>query len=75
MWESPKIAADHGGAGELRKLYGEDASAADLTSCVAAELGALARKIAYERWSDAADGDDVSEVARSVALLASSVLR
>jgi AcrR family transcriptional regulator len=36
----------------------------DLTSCVAAELGALALKIAYERWSDIASGDDFSEVAR-----------
>ena len=36
----------------------------DLTSCVAAELGALASKIAYERWSDTADGDDFSEAAR-----------
>ncbi|WP_226872844.1 hypothetical protein [Microbispora sitophila] len=29
----------------------------DLTACVAAELGALALKIAYERWSDTTDGD------------------
>jgi AcrR family transcriptional regulator len=36
----------------------------DLPSCVAAELGALALKIAYERWSDTASGDDFSEVAR-----------
>ncbi|MEV0404074.1 helix-turn-helix domain-containing protein [Actinoallomurus sp. NPDC050550] len=36
----------------------------DLASCVAAELGALAMKIAYERWSDPAGGDDFSEVAR-----------
>jgi AcrR family transcriptional regulator len=36
----------------------------DLASCVAAELGALAMKIAYERWSDTADGDDFGEVAR-----------
>ncbi len=35
-----------------------------LTSCVAAELGALAWKIAYERWSDTANGDNFSEVAR-----------
>jgi AcrR family transcriptional regulator len=35
-----------------------------LTSCVAAELGALALKIAYERWSDTVNGDDFSEVAR-----------
>jgi AcrR family transcriptional regulator len=36
----------------------------DLTSQVAAELGTLAWKIAYERWSDTANGDDFSEVAR-----------
>jgi hypothetical protein len=36
----------------------------DLASCVAAELGALALKIAYERWSDAADGDEFTEIAR-----------
>jgi len=35
-----------------------------LTSCVAAELGALAWKIASERWSDTANGDDFSDVAR-----------
>jgi AcrR family transcriptional regulator len=35
-----------------------------LTSSVAAELGVLAWKIAYDRWSDTADGDDFSEVAR-----------
>lgn len=29
----------------------------ELTACVAAELGALAMKIAYERWSDPAGGD------------------
>ena len=36
----------------------------DLTSCVAAYLAALAWKIAYERWSDPASGDDFSDVAR-----------
>ncbi|WP_413812419.1 TetR/AcrR family transcriptional regulator [Streptomyces sp. OE57] len=36
----------------------------ELTSCVAAELGALALKIAYERWSDTTDGDDFGDVAR-----------
>jgi AcrR family transcriptional regulator len=36
----------------------------DLTSYVAAELGALASKIAYERWSDTATGDNFSEIAR-----------
>ena len=36
----------------------------DLTSCVAAELGALALKMAYERWSDTTNGDEFSEVAR-----------
>jgi AcrR family transcriptional regulator len=35
-----------------------------LTSRVAAELGALAWNIAYERWSDTASGDDFSEAAR-----------
>ncbi|WP_432824372.1 helix-turn-helix domain-containing protein [Dactylosporangium sp. CA-092794] len=37
---------------------------ADLTACLAAELGALAMKIAYERWTGAAGGDDFSVVAR-----------
>jgi hypothetical protein len=36
----------------------------DLTSCVAAELGALAWKVAYERWSDPSNRDDFGEVAR-----------
>ncbi|HWG26228.1 helix-turn-helix domain-containing protein [Actinospica sp.] len=36
----------------------------DLTSCVAAQLGALALKIVYERWSDTANGDGFSEAAR-----------
>ncbi|MFI5614454.1 TetR/AcrR family transcriptional regulator [Amycolatopsis sp. NPDC051903] len=36
----------------------------DLASCVAAELGALAWKIAYERWSDPANDDEFGEVAR-----------
>ncbi len=36
----------------------------DLTACVAAELGALASKIAYERWSETATGSEFSEVAR-----------
>lgn len=35
-----------------------------LTSRVAADLGALAWKIAYERWSDTANGDDFNELAR-----------
>jgi AcrR family transcriptional regulator len=35
-----------------------------LTSCVAAELGALAWKIAFARWSDTANGDEFGEVAR-----------
>ena len=35
-----------------------------LTARVAAELGALAWKIAYEHWSDTASGDDFSELAR-----------
>ena len=36
----------------------------DLTASVAAELGALAWKIAFERWSDPANEDDFGEVAR-----------
>jgi len=36
----------------------------DLTALVAAELGALALRIAYERWSDTTDGHGFSEVAR-----------
>ncbi|MFB4300244.1 helix-turn-helix domain-containing protein [Actinomadura sp. NTSP31] len=36
----------------------------DLTSRVAAELGALAMKIAFELWSDAANDDDFGELAR-----------
>jgi AcrR family transcriptional regulator len=35
-----------------------------LTSRVAAELGALAWKIAYERWSDTTNADEFGEVAR-----------
>jgi AcrR family transcriptional regulator len=35
-----------------------------LTACVAAELGAVAWKIAYEHWSDTPGGDDFSELAR-----------
>jgi AcrR family transcriptional regulator len=36
----------------------------DLTACVAAQLGVLALKIAYERWSDTTNGDEFSKVAR-----------
>ncbi|GCD95883.1 TetR/AcrR family transcriptional regulator [Embleya hyalina] len=36
----------------------------DLAARVAAELGALAWKIAYERWTDAANGDTFGELAR-----------
>lgn len=36
----------------------------DLTACVAAELGALAWKIAYERWTDTANGEEFSALAR-----------
>jgi AcrR family transcriptional regulator len=48
----------------------------DLTARVAAELGALAWKLAYERWSDPATGGDFSEVARQALgeLLAASAL-
>ncbi|MEU7887876.1 hypothetical protein AB0B54_20425 [Microbispora bryophytorum] len=33
-----------------------------LTASVAAQLGALAMKIAYERWSDTTGGDDGSRL-------------
>lgn len=36
----------------------------DLASRVAAELGALAWKIAYQRWQDTANGDNFGELAR-----------
>ncbi|MCW2505014.1 MAG: hypothetical protein JWO79_3298 [Actinomycetia bacterium] len=36
----------------------------ELTSCVAAELGALTWKIAYERWIDTANGDEFGDVVR-----------
>jgi AcrR family transcriptional regulator len=36
----------------------------DLTARVAAELGALTLKIAYERWSDMTDGGEFTEVAQ-----------
>jgi len=36
----------------------------DLTSRVAAELGALTLGIAYERWSDTTNTDEFSDVAR-----------
>ncbi len=36
----------------------------DLTSCVAAELGALTLRIAYERWSDMTNSDEFSELAQ-----------
>ena len=36
----------------------------DLTSCVAAGLGALAWKIAFEHWTDTTDGEEFGEVAR-----------
>lgn len=35
-----------------------------LTSCVAADLGALTLKIAYERWSDTTNGNEFSDVVR-----------
>jgi AcrR family transcriptional regulator len=37
---------------------------AGLTARVAAELGALAWKVAYERWSETAKSDEFSKVAR-----------
>jgi len=36
----------------------------DLTACVAAQLGALTLKIAYERWSDTTNGDQFSDLAQ-----------
>lgn len=36
----------------------------ELTSRVAAEVGALVMKITYERWSDAAGTEEFTEVAR-----------
>lgn len=36
----------------------------DLASRVAAELGALAGKIAYERWTDSTESGEFSEIAR-----------
>ncbi len=36
----------------------------DLTAVVAAELGALAMKIAYDRWSDPANDEEFGAVAR-----------
>lgn len=36
----------------------------ELIACVAAELGGLAMKIAYERWSETTDGDDFGELVR-----------
>jgi hypothetical protein len=38
--------------------------ASDLTASVAAELGALAWKIAYDGWADTSCGDDFCAVAR-----------
>jgi AcrR family transcriptional regulator len=36
----------------------------DITACVAAQLGALALKIAYDRWIDATDDETFSAIAR-----------
>ena len=36
-----------------------------LTAQVTAQVGALALRIAYERWSDSADGDDFGHIARA----------
>lgn len=51
------LTASMSGALSLRGVPG-------LTSRVAAELGALAWKIAYERWSDTTNADEFGEVAR-----------
>jgi AcrR family transcriptional regulator len=37
---------------------------ADLASAVAAQMGALAMTIAYERWSETGDGDGFAQLAR-----------
>jgi AcrR family transcriptional regulator len=37
---------------------------ADMTACVAAQLGALALKIAYDRWIDATNDDTFDTIAR-----------
>ena len=36
----------------------------DMTACIAAQLGALALKIAYDRWIDATNDDTFSAIAR-----------
>lgn len=36
----------------------------DMRACVAAELGALAMKIAYDRWIDGTNDDEFSDLAR-----------
>jgi AcrR family transcriptional regulator len=36
----------------------------EMTACVAAQLGALAMKIAFDRWMDAADDETFDDIAR-----------
>jgi AcrR family transcriptional regulator len=54
------------GLGLTRSMVGalKSRGVPDLTSSVAAELGVLAWKIADDRWSDEANGDEFSKVAR-----------
>lgn len=47
----------------------------DLTSCVAAELGALTLKIAYERWSETTNSDEFSDEFSDVARRTLSALQ
>ena len=49
---------------ELREVPEPHAGPGEVRVRVAAELGALAWKIADERWSDASNADEFSEVAR-----------
>jgi len=54
------------GLGLTRAIAGalEARGVPDLTACVAAEMGALAWKIAFERWSDTANADEFGDIAR-----------
>jgi len=49
-------------ASMINALKGREVS--DLTAQVAAQLGSLAGKIAYDRWIDAPDDEDFGEIAR-----------
>jgi AcrR family transcriptional regulator len=54
------------GLGLTRAMAGalEARGVPQLTACVAAEMGALAWKIAFERWSDTANPDEFGDIAR-----------